>query len=422
MHDHLRPTLERLRADAEKCEGREASETHDETDADSDGGAEGPATDHAGAGRVSIAGSAARVPAIPPTPPQPNRDDDRGPSDPAPIRLQVLSDLHLDVHPGGRRYRPVVAPGIDAIIVAGDVCEDAVRAVRWLDGAYGSVGVPVVYVTGNHEPYGCVRETMLENAREAAAGTSVRVLENDELVLDVRRRRLRVFGATLWTDLAIDGPAERDWALRDGESLMNDYARIRTLGFMPDPHAVSEHRPVVDYRAASKLQATSDLDDPLGNPATSGNGDGYGERDDGRFDKVTPPRTLTPADTLRWHEASRAWLTERLRTDHEGPTLVVTHHAPHPDSLDPRFVGNRTDPFFASDLSDLIERHGPDVWVHGHVHKARDYRLGRTRIVCNPRGYPGERTGFVDPLVIEIPDQGASGTGTGDASDMGDAS
>ena len=41
--------------------------------------------------------------------------------------------------------------------------------------------------------------------------------------------------------------------------------------------------------------------------------------------------------------------------------------------------------------------------LHGHLHRQSDYRLGDTRVVCNPRGYPNQRNpSFVPDLVIEI--------------------
>lgn len=33
------------------------------------------------------------------------------------------------------------------------------------------------------------------------------------------------------------------------------------------------------------------------------------------------------------------------------------------------------------------------LWVHGHMHNASDYVIGDTRVVCNPKGYPGEKNG-----------------------------
>lgn len=90
--------------------------------------------------------------------------------------------------------------------------------------------------------------------------------------------------------------------------------------------------------------------------------------------------------------------TPPSRPPHDGPTVVVTHHAPHPDSLpDPHGHLRWCD---ASDLRDLIHARGPDLWVHGHVHRVADYRVDRTRIVCNPRGHFGEISGFTSDLAI----------------------
>jgi hypothetical protein len=42
---------------------------------------------------------------------------------------------------------------------------------------------------------------------------------------------------------------------------------------------------------------------------------------------------------------------------------------------------------FVSDLTEKIRVWQPDLWLHGHTHDSFDYRVGRTRIVCNARGY-----------------------------------
>ena len=36
------------------------------------------------------------------------------------------------------------------------------------------------------------------------------------------------------------------------------------------------------------------------------------------------------------------------------------------------------------------------IWIHGHTHESFDYHIGKTRIVCNPRGYASieENKGF----------------------------
>jgi hypothetical protein len=115
-------------------------------------------------------------------------------------------------------------------------------------------------------------------------------------------------------------------------------------------------------------------------------------------------RALRPSDTARLHDATVGFLTRELGRPFDGVTVVVTHHAPSPRSIAPRFDGDRLNPAFASDLEELIRAHQPALWIHGHVHDSFDYRIGATRVVCNPRGYyPGELNPAFDPLlVIEV--------------------
>ena len=42
------------------------------------------------------------------------------------------------------------------------------------------------------------------------------------------------------------------------------------------------------------------------------------------------------------------------------------------------------------------------LWIHGHTHTAFDYDVRGTRVVCNPRGYPHETTGFDPALVVTV--------------------
>lgn len=113
-------------------------------------------------------------------------------------------------------------------------------------------------------------------------------------------------------------------------------------------------------------------------------------------------RSLRPKDTIRMHEESRAWLAAELGSG-DKPTVVVTHHAPHRLSTDPRFAERRSCAAFTSQLEDLILAGAPRLWLHGHLHWRFDYEVGPTRILANARGYPGEDTNTFDPrLVIEV--------------------
>ncbi|WP_455201322.1 metallophosphoesterase [Kaarinaea lacus] len=82
------------------------------------------------------------------------------------------------------------------------------------------------------------------------------------------------------------------------------------------------------------------------------------------------------------------WLREMLSKEYNGKTVVITHYPPLHQSLSPEVLmdeglANR----LSVDLRDLIVSSNISLWVHGHVHSKQDYICGKTRIVCNPRGY-----------------------------------
>ena len=61
---------------------------------------------------------------------------------------------------------------------------------------------------------------------------------------------------------------------------------------------------------------------------------------------------------------------------------------------------------YASRLDELAGK--ADLWVHGHMHDAFDYRIGKCRVVTNPCGYirrdgSAENENFNPDLVIEVP-------------------
>jgi predicted phosphodiesterase len=110
-----------------------------------------------------------------------------------------------------------------------------------------------------------------------------------------------------------------------------------------------------------------------------------------------------PEHALAEHQKSVAWLDAQLDTPFDGKTVVVSHHGPHPLSVHPRYAGDIINAAFVSDLTPLVER--ADLWVHGHVHDTFDYRIGKCRVVVNPRGYARNRrsAGVPDDLRWENP-------------------
>ena len=86
------------------------------------------------------------------------------------------------------------------------------------------------------------------------------------------------------------------------------------------------------------------------------------------------------------HWVRRDWLRRRLDEPFDGPTVVVTHHAPSAGSVADQWADDWCTPAFVSDLPAEFFA-VPCLWVHGHTHTSFDYRVGRCRVVSNPRGY-----------------------------------
>lgn len=111
-------------------------------------------------------------------------------------------------------------------------------------------------------------------------------------------------------------------------------------------------------------------------------------------------RPFSPEDAIAMHHAQRRWLAQALDHPFEGATVVITHFAPHPGSIAPAFANHPANPGFVVNLESMMGRAA--LWVHGHTHTFFDYTVSGTRIVCNPRGNPGEQTGFVADFVVTV--------------------
>jgi len=186
------------------------------------------------------------------------------------------------------------------------------------------VKIPVIYVLGNHEFYRDEFPGLIDNMKREAEGTNVCILENESVQIN----GFRFFGCTLWTDMALLG--DPTVAMTAAAIRMNDYSLIR-------------------------------------NSRTSGR--------------------LSPADTVAWYKKSVEKLCRFLEAGDSERSVVVTHSCPSIRSIPARFRGDALSPAFASNMEPLIQKYKPRLWVHGHTHVSFDYKIRKTRIVCNPRGY-----------------------------------
>ncbi|TPI99605.1 hypothetical protein FJ428_21985 [Mesorhizobium sp. B2-8-1] len=115
-------------------------------------------------------------------------------------------------------------------------------------------------------------------------------------------------------------------------------------------------------------------------------GDPVAERDcvDGMNDFRQIP-FLTPAMVKARNAEHVAFLRQNIQPG----GIVMTHFAPSWQSIPEADKAERVAAYYASDLEELIEERQPALWVHGHIHSRSDYRIGQTRILCNPAGYDG---------------------------------
>jgi len=211
----------------------------------------------------------------------------------------------------------------DLVILAGDIARPR-EAVSWASG----FAKPVLYVPGNHEFYGGSIAGTVKELKQLCAATNIHVLDNNQVIVD----GVRFLGTTLWTDFMLFGKGEqRSAAIKEALRLMYDFSKIRAGD-------------------ASEIP-------------------------------------FSPADSEALFKTQAGWLETRLNDPFPGPTVVITHHAPSPKSIHPRFADSLLNACFVSDAERLIDGSRARLWIHGHTHDSFDYCLNGTRVVCNPRGY-----------------------------------
>lgn len=266
------------------------------------------------------------------------------------MRLWIRSDLHCI---GIAEVIPAFddPPPHDVAILAGDVSYGIRRTINAIDAV--ATG-PVVYVAGNHEAYHRTLPHEIDQGLDASARAEhVRFLENRAWL----HGDVRFLGATMWTDFGLYGQDARQIAMHHAKTHSSDFELIM---------AREQHPLSLNFRS----------------------------------------HVFQPDDARRMFSETVAWLEDQFATPFDGPTVVVTHHAPARGSISREFRGDPMTPAYVSDLAAQIERWQPDLWIHGHTHRRFDYHIGRTRVVCNPRGIYGgvdaEESGYDPRLVVVI--------------------
>ncbi len=268
-----------------------------------------------------------------------------------PMKLQLLSDLHLESHP---RFEAQPAPGADLVVLAGDIGSYQ-NGSRLTDPDFGlgrfspknGWPTPVLYVPGNHEYDGDDFDAVHARLRDCCDALGIGWLERETRVID----GIRFVGTTLWSDFD---------ALVDPAAGMTEHLRARGKAM----------------RAANFY-----------------------------LEKAGTTRDGQPflAEALREHSLTcQTWLRQALAEPFDGTTVAITHFAPTLASADPRYGLTPGTAGFCNSLDELLPL--ASLWLHGHLHCAFDYVKDGCRVVANPLGYrsKGEQEGFRPTLTLEV--------------------
>lgn len=252
------------------------------------------------------------------------------------MKINLASDLHLEFS------TDLVLPGGDVLILAGDLCEAKnLKQSKIQDWVFENLTKyrDVLYVLGNHESYG-MRIDRTKELVEEYLPDNVRVMENQTHVID----DVMFVGGTLWTDMNRG----------DGRTMM----RCK--------FDMSDYKHITMFNRAV-----------------------------GAYHKLTPEHTTV------LHRATRDYIVSEADANPDKKLVVITHMLPSNQAISEQYAEDFTlNGAFASDLDDIIISHpNIKVWAFGHTHDFKDFMVGETRLLCNPRGYAGyeQRVKEFDP-------------------------
>lgn len=258
------------------------------------------------------------------------------------MRVAVCSDIHLEFG----RILLKNEDNSDVLILSGDILVagdielnmNIANPIREFFDNVTKEYKHVIYVMGNHEHYhgdfaytkGIIKGMLLYK--------NLYFLDKETVTID----DTIFYGATFWTDMNKEDP-QTLYAIK---GMMNDYRTIKN---------------------SSKEVSFKD--------------------EEGK--RHLKPGRLIPEDTVNDHKEAVKELLKVLEENKGKKIVVVGHHAPSTKSLHPRYSNDYiVNGAYASDLSNImLDNENIVLWTHGHTHHAYDYTIGKTRVVCNPRGY-----------------------------------
>lgn len=292
------------------------------------------------------------------------------------MKIQLLSDLHLEVHPG---WVATPAPEAELLVLAGDIGSYQ-SSSQLLDADFGLARfsprhgwpTPVLFVPGNHEYDAMDFDVAHARLRETCERLDITWLEREVVFCSGLRQN---------TGRATAAEADQAAVRFVGTTLWSDFDAFGPLVAVPDAPSTGPLTQMLKARDKAFRAANYYLK------------------------KTGTTRHGLPmlAESVREQAlVCQAWLAKVLAEPFDGKTVVVTHFAPSLLSADPRYGFTPGTAGFCNALDEWLAH--AQLWLHGHLHAPSHYVKNGCRVMANPLGYArkGEQSAFQETFCIEL--------------------
>lgn len=277
------------------------------------------------------------------------------------LKIRSCSDLHLEFfydtfdtpsRQASEKLEEILPPLPDdantVLIVAGDLA--TAKRARRFDSFFQLAGPRfrhIIFVLGNHEHYGSHLDESIMFIEDAAERVFGYPYDDKITIAGNEPVRVEIDGVvflcgTLWTDYGV-------------KAANGDHETMSTTHLMVARY-ITDHKVI-----------------------------------------MTDNGPATPTQLHQVFKRTVEKFGEWMQNRDNARTVVITHHMPSMQAVHPMYMSDETtrvlNHAFASDLDDFILQHQPAMWFFGHTHTQFDGMIGKTRLFCNPLGYPHERKG-----------------------------
>lgn len=264
------------------------------------------------------------------------------------MKIGIVSDLHLE-----HSNLKMNVDHVDILILAGDISADPMLLPQFIERNLPT-DIPILYVLGNHEYEDKIYENVKAQYNNAIKSfPNIKILQNESYIYN----NVKFIGTTLWTDF-----------IGEGQTLYQ-------------PNKQWAEKNVADFY--------------------------YTRTRDANTGKI---RRITTDDMEKWSQEAQKFLKYELTQNYfEGEKVVITHFAPHQNSVHQKFK-NSLSAYWVNNLEHLMGF--SEYWIHGHTHDSFQYTIEGTNIICNPRGVSHiydihQNLNFDPKFYINIPEPAA---------------